>query len=112
EPEPDITILRGDRRDYLERHPGPDDVSLVVEVSDSTLRRDRGLKKRIYARARIPVYWIVNLIDNQIEVYTEPAGNVEEPDYQRRQDYSSDDDIPVVIAGKEISRLAARELLP
>jgi len=115
EPEPDSTIIRGALRDYLERHPGPSDVPLVIEVSDTTLRRDRGLKKRIYARAGIPVYWIINLIENRIEVYTEPtreAGGVEEPDYQRRQDYFPDDEIPVVIEGREAGRLAARELLP
>ncbi|HEX5083086.1 MAG TPA: Uma2 family endonuclease, partial [Blastocatellia bacterium] len=98
--------------DYVEHHPGPNDVPLVIEVSDSTLRRDRGLKKRIYARAGIQVYWIINLLENCIEVYTEPTGNVEEPDYQRRQGYSPDDEMPVVIEGKEIGRLAARELLP
>jgi Uma2 family endonuclease len=54
EPEPDIVIVRGDTRDYLDRHPGAKDIALVVEVSDSTLERDRTLKKRIYARANIP----------------------------------------------------------
>ena len=112
EPEPGITIIRGSRRDYLERHPGPNDIALVIEVSDSTLRRDRGLKKRIYARAGIQVYWIINLLENCIEVYTEPAKNAEEPDYQRRQNYFPADEIPIFIEGKEIGRLAARELLP
>jgi Uma2 family endonuclease len=112
EPEPDITIIRGAPRDYLERHPGPNDVPLVIEVSDATLRRDRGLKKRIYARAGIQVYWIINLLENCIEVYTEPSGSSEEPDYQRRQEYFPDDEIPVVIEGREVGRLAARELLP
>jgi Uma2 family endonuclease len=112
EPEPDVTVIRGSRRDYLERHPGPDDIAMVIEVSDATLRRDRGLKKRIYARARIQVYWIINLPENRIEVYTEPIREAEEPDYQRRQDYFPDDEIPVVIEGREVGRLAARELLP
>jgi Uma2 family endonuclease len=115
EPEPDITIIRGAPRDYMERHPGPDDVPLVIEVSDSTLSRDRNLKKRIYPRAGIPVYWIINLVENRIEVYTGPirgAGEAEDPDYERRQDYSIDDEIPVVINGREIGRLAARELMP
>jgi Uma2 family endonuclease len=85
---------------------------MVIEVSDATLRRDRGLKKRIYARARIQVYWIINLPENRIEVYTEPIREAEEPDYQRRQDYFPDDEIPVVIEGREVGRLAARELLP
>jgi Uma2 family endonuclease len=112
EPEPDVTVIRGERRDYLERHPGPDDVELVIEVSDTTLSRDRGLKKQIYARAGIRIYWIINLLENQIEVYTGPTGEAEEPDYQRRQDYFPDDEIPVVIEGREVGRLAAREVLP
>jgi Uma2 family endonuclease len=112
EPEPDITIIRGAPRDYSERHPGPNDVPMVIEVSDTTLRRDRGLKKRIYARAGIQVYWIINLLENCIEVYPEPSGSAEEPDYQRRRDYFPDDEIPVVIEGREVGRLAARELLP
>ncbi len=56
EPEPDAAVIRGSRRDYLEHKPGPQDIALVVEVTDSTLRRDRNLKKRIYAAAGIPVY--------------------------------------------------------
>src|SRR6266700_204776 len=58
EPEPDILVVRGTRRDYTDRQPGPDEVVMVVEVADTTLRRDRGVKKRIYAAARLPIYWI------------------------------------------------------
>ena len=54
EPEPDVYAARGKRRDYLGRHPGPGDVGFLVEVADSSLARDRGPKKRIYARARFP----------------------------------------------------------
>lgn len=57
EPEPDVVVVRGDTRQYLDRHPGAEDIALVVEVSDTTLQRDRSLKKRIYARAGIPIYW-------------------------------------------------------
>src|SRR5439155_11180306 len=66
EPEPDIALIRGDRRDYLGRNPDPKQAPLVIEVAESSLRQDRALKKRIYARAGIPVYWIINLIDRQI----------------------------------------------
>lgn len=97
EPEPDVAVIRGTPRDYSDRHPGPGDVAIVIEVSDTTLRRDRGLKKRIYARAGIPVYLIINLPESQIEVYTEPTGEAEEPDYQRRQDYLPTDEIPIII---------------
>lgn|SRR5574341_1448766 len=112
EPEPDVAVIRGDRRDYLERLPGPGDIALVIEVADTTLRRDRGLKKRIYARAGIPVYLIINLPERQIEVYTSPTGEAEEPDYQQRQDYGPDDEVPIIIEGREVGRLLAREILP
>lgn len=75
EPEPDIAILK--RRDdyYLHTHPQPDDVLLLVEVADSTLKKDRGIKLGAYAKAGIAEYWVVNLVDDLIEVYTNPSGN-------------------------------------
>ena len=112
EPEPDVVVVRGETRHYLDRHPGPNDVGLVIEVADTTLQRDRGFKKRLYARAGIPVYWIVNLSDNQCEVYTEPSGPEPQPDYRQRQDYGASDVIPVVLAGVEVGRIAVQELLP
>lgn len=112
EPEPDISVIRGRRRDYPNRHPGPQDVGLVVEVADTTLRRDRGRKKRLYARASLPVYWIVNLVDRQVEVYTDPTGPADEPDYRQRRDYRPDEQVPVVVAGAEVGRLTVNDLLP
>ena len=67
EPEPDVVVVRGNPRDYIERHPAPAEVALVVEVSDATLQRDRTLKLRVYASAGIPAYWILNLQENQLE---------------------------------------------
>ena len=55
EPEPDVVIVRGDTRQYLNRHPGAQDLALVVEVADTSLQRDRTSKKRLYARVGIPV---------------------------------------------------------
>jgi Uma2 family endonuclease len=112
EPEPDTAVVRGKPRDYPDRHPGPRDVALLVEVADSSLRRDSTLKKRIYARAEVPVYWIVNLIERRIEVYTNPSGAGEHPDYQQRQDYGENDEVPVVLDGKEVGRIRVRDLLP
>ena len=112
EPEPDVVVVRGETRQYLDRHPGPGDVALVVEVSDATLQRDRGFKKRLYASASIPVYWIVNLIEKQCEVYTDPSGPTEGADYRHRQDYGLSDAVPLVLEGVEVGRIAVRELLP
>lgn len=73
EPEPDVSAVKGERRQYLNHYSSAEETPLVVEVADSSLSRDRKLKKRIYAAAGIPVYWIVNLAKQRIEVYTEPS---------------------------------------
>jgi Uma2 family endonuclease len=112
EPEPDVMVVRGTPRDYVNRHPQGQEAALVVEVADGSLPRDRAQKKRIYARAGVPVYWIINLNENQLEVYTEPAGAAEQADYQTRQDYQPTDEVPLVLDGTEIGRSLVSELLP
>lgn len=112
EPEPDVVVVRGNTRDYLDRHPGSQDLALVVEIADSTLERDRTSKKRLYARAGIPVYWIVNLPEQKLEVYTEPIDLAQEPTYQQRQDYSLSDEVSVAIERREVGRLTVRDLFP
>src|SRR4051794_32544531 len=61
EPEPDVTVAAGPVTAYDSRHPGPSEIALVVEVADTSLTRDRVDKQRLYARAQIAAYWIVNL---------------------------------------------------
>jgi Uma2 family endonuclease len=112
EPEPDLAVIRGARRDYRERHPGPQDTELAVEVADTSLRQDRGPKKRLYARAGIAVYWIVNLKARRIAVYTGPDSNAEKPDYRQQRDYGPGEVVPIVLDGTEVGSLAVRELLP
>ena len=112
EPEPDVAVVRGTRRQDIDRHPGPQDLALVIEVADSSLQRDRSLKKRLCAAAGIPMYWIVNLIDGQIEVYSDPSGPHEQPDYGQRQNYSLEDAVPVVVDGQEVGSFALKDLLP
>jgi Uma2 family endonuclease len=128
EPEPDVLVARAEAADDPERHPGPQAVALVVEVADTSLRRDRGTKQRIYARAGIPVYWIANLQERRFEVYTDPTGSATRgpapaadaarqdaappPDYRRHEEYGPEEEIPVVLDGEEIGRLPVRDLLP
>jgi Uma2 family endonuclease len=71
EPEPDLCVVRGSPRDYVEAHPRRP--VLVVEAAHSSLRLARGRKAAVYARARITDYWIVNLVDRVLEVHREPA---------------------------------------
>ena len=112
EPEPDIVVVRGDTRQYLERHPGAEDVAIVIEVSDTTLGRDRTIKKRTYARAGIPVYWIVNLVEAQVEVYDRPSGDSEHPDYGQMLIYGRSTVLPIAIAGVTIGAIDVDALLP
>jgi Uma2 family endonuclease len=112
EPEPDIVVVRGHTRNYPDRHPGPADLALVVEVSETSLHGDQGPKQRAYARASIPVYWIVNLVDRRVEVYTQPSGPADAPAYGQRQDYVPGDAVPVVLDGNQVGQVAVNDLLP
>jgi Uma2 family endonuclease len=112
EPEPDLAVVRGSPRSRQGRHPGPQELALIVEVSDATLTRDRGEKLQIYARAAIGCYWIVNLVDRQVEVRTDPSGPAANPSYRRQQTYAPTDAMPLVIGGQEVARIPVQELLP
>jgi Uma2 family endonuclease len=92
EPEPDIAVVAGPVTRYLQEHPSQNDIKLIIEVAESSLARDR-LKATIYAEANVPCYWIVNLTEKVVEVYSEPLDGV----YNRRLIYSSNDFVPVVI---------------
>ncbi len=106
-PEPDRCVVRGSIRDYSQRTPEAGDAAMVVEIADSSLAADRKMAG-IYGSAGIPVYWIVNLIDRQVEVYTDPgpAG------YATRTDYRPGQQIPVVIGGQAVGQIAVVDLLP
>jgi Uma2 family endonuclease len=73
EPEPDLAIVKGAISDYAERHPRPDDVDLVVEVADSTLKQDCEIKDKLYARANIAEYWVLDLKNRQLHIFREPT---------------------------------------
>jgi Uma2 family endonuclease len=109
EPEPDISVVRGeDPRENKERHPGPNDVALLVEVSESSLGFNRRAKLRIYAAADIPFYWIVNLVDRQLEVYSEPHSG----GYRSHQHLGPEEQVVLVIDGREVGRITVSDLLP
>lgn len=112
EPEPDGYLARGDDRTYQHRAPVPADLGLVIEVADSSLQIDRAHKGRMYAREAILVYWIVNLQDRQVEVYTDPdpAGNPAA--YRTRKDYRPGDTVPVVLDGQPAGGIAVNDLVP
>jgi Uma2 family endonuclease len=108
-PEPDISVVRGGSDDYLEQ-PTAADVPMVVEVAAGRgrLANARGDKLGTYAGGNIPVYWIVNLVDRQVEVYTGPgpAG------YATCTTFKPGDQVPVVIDGCQLPSIAVDDLLP
>lgn len=83
-PEPDVMVVRGAPRDYAKRLPSSRDIAIAVEVADSSLGRDRGLKRGLYAAARIPFYWVVNLVENRLEAYSDPVDG----DYRIVREYA------------------------
>ena len=107
-PEPDISVVRGHSRDYVEQ-PVAGDVPLVVEVADKTrLAIAQGEKLRSYAGGGIPVYWIVNLVDRRVEVYTSPGADR----YASHQDYHAGEVVPVIIDGQQLGQIAVDDILP
>jgi Uma2 family endonuclease len=111
EPEPDLALVRGDENTYRDHHPGPGDIGLLVEISDSSRLIDRHDKGRIYARAGIPVYWVVNVVDKVVEVYTQPSGPTADPAYAHRQDYPVGAAVPVVLDGNPVGTVAVADVM-
>ncbi len=73
EPVPDLVLLKPRPDFYKKCHPRPEDVYLIVEVSDTTIYFDRNVKRRLYARHNIPEFWIVDLHQKAIEIYRKPG---------------------------------------
>ncbi len=110
EPEPDGAVIYGNEDDFSGRHPGPKDIAVVVEVANSSLNYDRTTKQVIYAAAGIPVYWIVNLIDDILEVYSQP--NTEERSYAQRTDYRLDQTVSLEVSPGKVLTVVVAELFP
>jgi Uma2 family endonuclease len=109
EPEPDLAVARGTRKEYRGRHPGPGDLALIVEVADTSLSVDRGVKRAAYGRAGISNYWIVNLVDSLVETYSQPdpAGG-----YQVRKDFRHGESLSLSIDGHDFGPIAVADILP
>jgi Uma2 family endonuclease len=106
-PEPDRSVVRGEIRDYSARSPGPADTGLIVEIAVSSLAQDR-MQSGICAAADIPVYWIVDVVGRQVEVYSQPGTD----GYRVRADYNAGQHIPVVPDGVQVGSVAVNDLLP
>lgn len=106
-PEPDFMVVRGVVRDYQGRIPAAGDVALIIEVADSSLAVDSGEVLEKYAREGIPVYWIVNIPQQRIELFSHPQGGR----YAEHRAYGPGEQIPVVLDGREVGRIAVADVL-
>jgi Uma2 family endonuclease len=109
EPEPDVAILRGSFRDYHDRHPQPNDAGLVIEVAESSLDYDRRTKGFLYSRHDVPEYWIVNLVDECVEVYRQAPDNAQH--FLPAELYAVGSDVPLVIAGRSYGFVRVADLI-
>lgn len=107
-PEPDLAIVRGKAEDYIERDVTAKDVAVVAEIAESSLRADQNEMRAVYAASSIPAYWIINLVDHQLEVYSDPEGR----EYRTSQVFSREQEVPLIIGGTEVGRIRVADLLP
>ena len=111
-PEPDAVIVKDALDQYVDRPPMPNMVSLIVEVADASLEQDRRLKGRIYARAGVMLYWLLNLVDSQLEVYSNASGPVPMPGFREKRVYRSEDKLSLVVGLDDLGMVKVRDLLP
>ncbi len=107
EPEPDVSVARGVFEDYLEHHPGPQDIALVVEITRSTVAKDRALA-RVYGPGGIPVYWIVNVPTRRLEVYVSQEPGPYPPPIILGEKQTVD----LTIAGQIVAQIPVSSLFP
>lgn len=112
EPEPDAAVVKGRPQDNFVKHPTPADTALAVEIAYSSLSRDRLIKRPLYAENGVPVYWIINVVERRVEMYTLPSGPDSEPGYRRREDYTDGMWVPVQIDGSTREPIAVSDLFP
>ena len=104
-----MALVQGDDDAYEDRHPEPGEIALTVEVSDKTsLKRDRGEKRDLYGRAGIPVYWLVNLVNRQVEVYANPTGGA----YPAPKILGETEFVDLIVGGQAVGQIAVADLLP
>ncbi len=101
EPEPDIALLKLSNDNYFEAHPNPSDVLMIAEVSDTSYEFDRNVKLSLYASADIPVYWIIDLSKNSIEVFEKPQND----EYRKRTLYAPGDAITFMDKSFDVSEI-------
>ena len=114
EPEPDVAVVRGRDEDFAARHPRAEEIPLLVEVADTSLRRDQELKLPLYAAAAIYEYWILNLQDRQLERHRDPQSTSggRAAHYRSPEIVAASGSVSLVLDGQLLGEIAVTDLLP
>lgn len=99
EPEPDLAIVRSPDRLYLTHHPYPEDIYWLIEIADTTLIKDLGIKKKMYAKANIPEYWVIDITSEILKIFRHPLNE----NYQEETEYENGKISPLAFPEIEIS---------
>jgi Uma2 family endonuclease len=110
-PEPDRAVICGEVEHYADRHPAANEVAIIIEIADESLRTDRR-KARTYASEDIIEYWLVNISGRCVEVHRAPTFGTGPTAYQDRMVYSEGDSIPLSVAGTPCGTVSVSDLLP
>jgi hypothetical protein len=110
EPEPDVAVAQGPEARYNDHNPRPEELHLLVEVAVSSLAEDRNYKAWLYATAGIKLYWIVNLVDRQLEVYSDPDPATGR--YRSREILAEDQQVILHWEGLAPVTIPVKDLLP
>jgi Uma2 family endonuclease len=108
EPQPDIAIIRGKPTDYRDRHPGSNDIGLLIEVADSSLDFDRRGKGFMYSRYNVPEYWIVNVVEDCVERHRRLPGQLA---FGPCDIFKLDQSVPVFLDGKQFGEIKVIDLI-
>lgn len=112
-PEPDFVIVRDREDNYLTGHPTPEDILLIIEIADSSLDYDRDIKGALYAEAGIDNYWLFNLVDNRLEIYSEPYRDMQgKGNYAQRRYVLAHQSIALTIFSNLGLQLEISKVLP
>jgi hypothetical protein len=119
-PLPDITVVRGPAVRYrgrlehpkaADRHPQPEDVGLIVEVAVTSLPKDLGVRAGVFARAMIPTYWVADVLGRKLVEHRGPRVVKRVASYEHVRTLGLEDDIPLILDGREVGPIPVRELL-
>jgi Uma2 family endonuclease len=111
-PEPDVAVVRGRLEDFRPRPPSTSEAVLIVEVCHHTRRADFHDKLELYAAAGVPAYWVVDLDGRKITVHAEPASEAPRGHFLRVETFAEAASVPVVLDGREVGRIAVKDVLP